>query len=102
MIHNPLYSPELAKRRVEEEAKAQLAWLHARPRPSRNTLNNKPVKANAETKAFISYLKRTPSIKAILADTCTSTATTASFCGRRAAIRRRGGYYGCGEVFEFS
>ncbi len=103
MIHNPLYSPELAKRRVEEEAKAQLALAACPPEAFKKYAKYKPVKANAETKAFISYLKRTPSIKAILAGHVHFHSNHSELLwGDVRQYVVGGGYYGCGEVFEFS
>ena len=103
LIHNPIYTPELADYRFDVEGKGSLALIGCPPdAPERHTRYD-ACPPDETTLAFIERLKREPLLKAVLAG---HLHFHRNYEEELAPGLRQfvvgGGYYGCGEVFEIS
>jgi len=103
LIHNPLYTPGLAKLRVLEEKEKQLALAVCPEEAWDEYSEYRPIAANAETKAFIEYIKNTSLVNAVLAGHvhCHRNHNDILW-GNTVQYVVGGGYYGCGEVLEIT
>lgn len=102
MVHNPFFTPGIYRYRIEVEKENRCSLVGC---PD-EILNQLPdwgasIRPNAETMAFINYMKNQPLIKAVL---CGHVHLHKNYndilYGETRQYVVGGGYYGCGIVFE--
>jgi len=103
LIHNPLFTPGLVRIREEEQTETQQG-MAACPEDARIEYRRfNPVAPDADTEAFLAFLRNTPSVKAVLAGHLHYHKNHDDLLwGETRQYVVGGGYYGCGEVFDFS
>ncbi len=103
IVHNPFYTPGLHRYRIEEEKETRCSLLGCPEELLAPLPNGDGLRADAETREFIDYLKQQPLIKGVLAGHVhLHQAYNDILFGDTRQYVTGGGYYGCGIIFEVS
>lgn len=104
MVHNPFYTPALHRYRRDVEKETRFSYVAA-PEEVLSILGDgaKSVRADADTVAFVEWLKKQPLVKGVLAGHIHLHSNQDDvFFGQTRQYVVGGGYYGCGMILEIS